>query len=134
MRHAPGLPGSHQGHVPAAGAVAAGLLACSPSSLVRCWVDDSTAAGRGVSHGLAVWAEATRGFEDFEQGGGQKVNRRKSGVRVSHPCLRQLVKLATAQRALCPSGLAVGYGPAEPAGWERRCRTLLRAPAAMVFR
>jgi hypothetical protein len=56
-----------------------GLTMCCPTALVRCWVDDSTAAGRCVSQGLSVWAEATKGFEDFEQGDGFKPNRKKSG-------------------------------------------------------
>ena len=86
--------------------------------MVRCWVDDSTAAGHGETQGLAVWAEATRGFEDLEQGDGAKVNRKKSGVLCSHPRLQRLVELATALRGQCPFGLVVGYGPVEPAGWE----------------
>ena len=93
-----------------------GLTTAVPAAIVRCWVDDSTAAGQGETQGLAVWAEATRGFEDLEQGDGAKVNRKKSGVLSSHPRLQRLVELATALRAQCPFGLVVSYGPAEPAG------------------
>ena len=96
-----------------------GLTTAVPSAMVRCWVDDSTAAGRGETQGLAVWAEATRGFEDLEQGDGAKVNRKKFGVVCSHLRLQRLVEPATALRAQCPHGLLVGYGPVEPAGWEQ---------------
>jgi hypothetical protein len=111
-----------------------GITTCCPTALVRCWVDDSTAAGRGVSQGLAVWAEATRGFEDLEQGDGSKVNRKKSGILVSHPRLQELVEQATALKVLCPFGLVVGYGPVEPAGWEQHWRCHLGALAAVQFR
>ena len=84
--------------------------------------------------GLAVWAEATRGFEDLEQGDRAKVNRKKSGVIVSHPRLRRLVEAAAALKVQCPYGLVVGFGPVEPAGWEQHWRERLAAPAAVQFR
>ncbi len=109
-----------------------GLTMCCSTALVRCWVDDSTAAGRWVFRGLAVWAEDTRGFEDLEQGGGAKVNRKKSGILVSHRRLQELVEQATAVKVLSPHGCVVGFGPGEPAGWEQRWRSQLGAPAADV--
>ena len=115
-----------------------GVASCCPLALVRpvirCWVDDSTAEGRGVVQGLAVWAEATRGFEDLEQGDGSKVNRKKSGILVSHPRLQQLVEAAAALKVQCPFGLVVGFGPVEPDGWEQHWRSRLEAPAAVQFR
>jgi phosphoribosylformylglycinamidine (FGAM) synthase-like amidotransferase family enzyme len=50
-----------------------GLTTAVPAAAVRCWVDDSTPEGHGEAQGLAVWAEATRGFEDIEQGDAAKV-------------------------------------------------------------
>ena len=105
-----------------------------PRALLRCWVDDSTAAGRGEAQGLAVWIGATRGFEDMEQGDGAKVNRTKSGVVCSHARLQRLVEQATAVRASCKYGLVVGCGPVEPPDWEAQWREWLGAPARTVFR
>jgi hypothetical protein len=107
---------------------------CRPSALVRCWVDDSTEAGRGVSQGLAVWAETSRGFEDFEQGDGAKVNQKRAGILVSRRRLQEMVEQPAAEKALCPHGLVVGVGPAEPAGWGQHWRSQLGAPAAVKFR
>jgi hypothetical protein len=111
-----------------------GLTTAVPAAVVRCWVDDSTAEGHGETQGLAVWAEATRGFESLEQGDGAKVNFKKSGVICSRPRMQRLVELATGLRAQCPFGLVVGYGAAEPVGWEEHWRQVLAAPASTVFR
>ena len=92
------------------------------------------ASGRGEAQGLAVWAGATRGFEDLEQGDAAKVNRIKSGIVCSHLRLQRLVEEATALRARCRHGLVVGCGPVEPEGWEQQWRSWLGAPAATVFR
>jgi hypothetical protein len=105
-----------------------------PGAMLRCWVDDSTAAGRGEAQGLAVWIGATRGFEDMEQGDGAKVNRTKSGVVCSHARLQRLVEQAAAVRTTCRYGLVVGCGPVEPQDWESQWRSWLGAPARTVFR
>ena len=102
--------------------------------MLRCWVDDSTAAGKGEGQGLAVWIAATRGFEDMEQGDGAKVNRTKSGVLCSHGRLQRLVEQAAAVRANCRYGLVVVCGPVEPPNWEAQWREGLGAPARTVFR
>ena len=69
--------------------------ACRGAAL-RCWVDDSTFAGRGEASGCAVWIGATSGFEDFAQGDGAKVNRTKSGVGCSRARMQRLVEQAEA--------------------------------------
>ena len=74
------------------------------------------------------------GFEDLEQGYRAKVNRKKSGILVSHPRLQRLVEAAAALKMQCPFGLVVGFGPVEPAGWEQHWRERLAAPAAVQFR
>jgi hypothetical protein len=111
-----------------------GVRSCSPQAAIRCWVVDSTASARGKAPGLAVWAAATRGFEDIEQGDGGRVNRVKSGVLVSDSELEKLVLQASAVRAACPFGLVIGTGFVEPAGWQELWRGLLDSPPAMVFR
>ena len=111
-----------------------GVRTGCPSAMLRCWVDDSTAAGRGETGGLAVWIGATRGFEDLEQGDGAKVNRSKSGIICSHARLQRLVEQATALRAKSSYGLVVGSGPEEPPGWEAQWRHCLGAPTRMAFR
>ena len=93
-----------------------GFAMCSSTARIRCWVDDSTAWDRGATEGLVVWARATRGLEDLEQGDGLKVKRKKYGVVVSHKSLQQVVEEATAERSRSPRGLVVGYGAEEPVG------------------
>ncbi len=80
-----------------------------------------------------MWASATRGFEDIEQGDGGRENRSKSGILVSDSELEELVRQASAAMASCPCGLVVGAGPVEPAGWRELWRELLRSPPGTVF-
>ncbi len=93
--------------------------AAGPASRVLCWVDDSTASARGRTAGFATLVAAARAMEDLEQGDGPRVNRKKSGVLVSHRALRRLIDEAVAVRSRSPFGLVVGYGPEEPAGWQQ---------------
>ena len=79
--------------------------AASPTTKVRCWVDDSTASGKGETNGLATLVVAVRSMEDLEQGDGLRVNRKKSGTVVSHPGLRRLVEAAAKVRRTAPFGL-----------------------------
>jgi hypothetical protein len=111
-----------------------GTRAVSLTAQVRCWVDDSTAIGRGRSGSLAVFVGAVRGMEDLEQGDGVRVNRKKSGAVVSHACLQRLVEEAAAVRKAAPLGMVLGYGDVEPAEWVQQWRCALQAPAGTVFR
>ena len=47
-----------------------GTRAASLTARVRCWVDDSTASGKGCTGGLALLVAAVRHMEDLEQGDG----------------------------------------------------------------
>ena len=67
-----------------AAAVAEGPSRLQPGGQDQVLVDDSMAWGRGETAGFVVWAGAARDMEDLEQGDGLKVNRKKSGVVVSH--------------------------------------------------
>ncbi len=69
----------------------------------------------------------------MEQGDMSKVNRKKSGILVSHPRLQQLVEAAAALKVQCPFGLVVGFGLVEPDGWEQHWRIRLEGPAAVQF-
>ena len=96
-------------------------------------MDDSTGTGRGRTGALATLVVGVRGLEDLEQGDGLRVNRKKSGVVVSHPALRLLVEEAAKVRRSAPYGLVVGCGEVEPLGWESVWRQLLQADDATRF-
>ena len=93
-----------------------GTKAASLTAKIRCWVDDSTAEGKGCTGGLAVLVAAVRNMEDLEQGDGWKVNRKKSGAVASHPCLKVLVEEANQIRGAAPFGMVLGFGEQEPEG------------------
>ena len=105
-------------------------IAVGPSTWVRSWVDDTTAAGRGSTARLATLVASTRAMEDLERGDGMQVNRVKPGDVVSRDSLELLVKEAAAIRSLAPYGLVAGFGPSEPGGWALRWKQLLQAHGA----
>ena len=111
-----------------------GTKAASLTAQVRCWVDDSTAVGKGRSGGLAVLVAAVRHMEDLEQGDGFRVNRKKSGVVVSHGCLQKLAEEAAAYRRAAQFGMVLGFGEVQPEDWEQQWRGFLGAPSSTVFR
>ena len=110
-----------------------GTGAASPTTRVRCWVDGSTASGKGCTDGLGTLVAAVLCMEDLEQGDGLRANRKKSGAEVSHPRLLRLVEVAAEVRRRAPQGLVVGCGELEPLGWEALWRQLLQADAGTRF-
>ena len=82
----------------------------------------------------AVLVAAVRHMEDLAQVDGSRVNRKKSGVVVSHGCLQELVKEAAAFRKAAPYGMVLGFGDEQPEGWEQQWRSFLGASPATVFR
>ena len=107
--------------------------AVGPRTWARSWVDDTTAAGKGITAALATMVASTRAMEDLEQGDGLKVNRVKSGLVVSHKVLADLVLQFQELRAQSPYGLVVGSGAEEPPEWEPQWRERLQAPETAKF-
>ena len=92
--------------------------AVGPRTWARSWVDDTTAAGKGIIAGLATMVASTRAMEDLEQGDGLKANRVKSGLVVSHKALADLVLETQEVRGQALYGMVVGWGAVQPPGWE----------------
>ena len=107
--------------------------AVGPQTWARSWVDDTTAAGQGITAGLATMVASTRAMEDMEQGDGLKVNRAKSGVLVSHKILANLVHQIHELRSQSLYGVVVGCGEVQPPAWEHQWREQLQAADATSF-
>ena len=107
--------------------------AVGPQTWARSWVDDTTAAGQGITAELATMVASTRAMEDLEQGDGLKVNRPKSGVLVSHKILANLVHQIHELRSQSLYGVVVGCGEVQPPAWEHQWREQLQAAEATSF-
>ena len=107
--------------------------AVGPRTWARSWVDDATAAGKGVTAALATMVASTRAMEDLEQGDGLKVNRVKSGLVVSRKRLADLVLETQELRSQSLYGLAVASGAEEQPGWEATWRKRLQAQEDTKF-
>jgi hypothetical protein len=107
--------------------------AVGPQTWARSWVDDTTAAGKGITAGLATMVASTRAMEDLEQGDGLNVNRIKSGIVVSHKALANLVLETQEVRSQALHGMVVGWGSVQPQDWEQQWWERLQAAEATSF-
>ena len=88
---AAGLPASHEDPELGSGEVDGPVSSGCPGAILRCWVYDSTAAGRREAQGIAFWIGTMRGFDGMEQVDGANVNRAMSGAVCSHARFQRLV-------------------------------------------